>query len=108
MDKRLKHRDREAVRRLRDGLYEGLRSGELSLGEAVRQMQRISGLTQPEFAKHRGVSVQALRQVMAGRGNPTVETLNKIASVFGLEVGFVPRAPRQRATTPPSGPPDSP
>lgn len=93
MDKRIKHRDREAVRQLRDALYEGLQRRELSLGEAVRQMQRLSGLTQPEFAAHRGVSVQALRQVMSGKGNPTVETLNKIAAVFGLEVGFVPRAP---------------
>jgi DNA-binding phage protein len=91
MDKRLKHRNREAALLLRDALYQGLAKNELSLGEAVRLMQRISGLTQPEFAKHRGVSVQALRQVISGKGNPTVETLNKVAAVFGLEVGFVPR-----------------
>ena len=96
----MKHRDREAVRHLRDALYRGLRDGELSLGEAVRQMQRLSGLTQPEFARHRGVSVQALRQVIAGKGNPTVETLNKIAAVFGLQVGFVPRAPREPLSPP--------
>ena len=49
------------------------------------------GLTQPEFAAHRGISVQALRQIESGRGNPTVETLDKIVAVFGLQVGFVPR-----------------
>jgi hypothetical protein len=29
----------------------------------------------------------------AGKGNPTVETLNKIGEVFGLELGCVPRVP---------------
>jgi hypothetical protein len=30
----------------------------------------------------------------AGKGNPTVETLNKIGEVVGLELGCVPRVPR--------------
>lgn len=98
MDKRVKHRDREAVSQLRDALFQGIAAHELSLGEAVRQMQRISGLTQPEFAAHRGISVQALRQIISGKGNPTVETLNKVAAVFGLEVGFVPRGARGQGT----------
>jgi transcriptional regulator with XRE-family HTH domain len=97
MDKRRKPRDREAVLALRDGLYQGLAAHRLDLAEAVRQMQRVSGLTQPEFAQHRGVSVQALRQIVSGKGNPTVETLNKIGEVFGLEVGFVPRVVRGEA-----------
>lgn len=107
MDKRIRHRDREATQALRDALYQGLAHHQLGTADAVRLMQRISGLTQPEFAQHRGVSVQALRQIVAGKGNPTVETLNKIAAVFGLEVGFVPKArpPRERAATPSSGKP---
>lgn len=54
-------------------------------------MQRASRLTQPEFAAHRGVSTATLRQILAGQGNPTVETINRIVSIFGLEVGLVPR-----------------
>lgn len=54
-------------------------------------MRQASRLTQPEFAKHRNISVAALRQIETGSGNPTMETLNKIASIFGLEVGFVPK-----------------
>lgn len=64
--------------------------------------------TQPEFAKHRGISVQALRQIESGTGNPTVETLNKIASIFTVQVGFcvppggaVGSAPKARATSSP-------
>jgi transcriptional regulator with XRE-family HTH domain len=55
-------------------------------------MRHLSGLTQPQFARHRGISVQALRQIESGTGNPTVKTLDAIAGVFGLRVGFVPKA----------------
>jgi uncharacterized protein YegP (UPF0339 family) len=66
-------------------------------------MRKVSGLTQQEFAAHRGVSVQALKQLEQGRGNPTVETLNKLAAVFGLEVGLKPkRRPTMRRTAPPA------
>lgn len=41
--------------------------------------------------KHRKVSTRVLKEIMAGTSNPTVETLNKIGGIFGLEVGFVPR-----------------
>ncbi len=79
----------EARTRL-DTLYSSLANGEISIGEAVRRMRHISGLTQPQFAQHRGISVQALRQIESGRGNPTVGTLDAIAKVFGLKTGFVP------------------
>lgn len=89
-------RPKQTDRELREALYRGLETGELDLPRAVKLMQKISKLTQPEFAAHRGISVQALRQIQRGQGNPTVETLNKIVSVFGLEVGFVPKRRSQQ------------
>ncbi len=80
-------------------------TGELTVHEAVAAMRKISRLTQPEFAKHRGISVQALRQIENGSGNPTVETLGKIASIFGLQVGFVRK--RRPAEEPGSAPPQA-
>ena len=43
-----------------EALYAGLASGQIGLADAVRRMRHISGLSQPEFARHRGISVQAL------------------------------------------------
>ncbi len=81
----------EAAQAQREAFYKGVSSGELSIGQAVAAMRKISRLTQPEFAAHRGISVQALRQIESDTGNPTLETLNKVCVIFGLQVGFVPK-----------------
>ena len=92
MDKRRKHSDAELERRLRANFYVAVVAGRMTIGQAVVAMRRISKMTQPEFAKHRGLSVQSLRLIEADKANPTIETLQKIATIFGLEVGFVPRS----------------
>jgi DNA-binding XRE family transcriptional regulator len=70
-------------------LREAIERGEISLGEAVRSMRRISGMNQKAFAqKIVGVSPRVLSEIELGRANPTVETLNKIGRAFGYEVGF--------------------
>lgn len=91
MDKRRTRTDAELERQYRDAFYEAVGSGRLSIGQAVAAMRRISKLTQPEFARHRGLSVQILRRIEADNANPTLDTLEKIAGIFGLQVGFVPK-----------------
>lgn len=73
----------------REKFYADIANGSLTIPEAVVAMRKISRLTQAEFAKHRGVSVQSLKQIEAGTANPTVDTLQKISGIFGLEIGFV-------------------
>jgi len=94
MDKRIKKIDHALERQARDQLVEAVRRGELPFAEGVKQIRKLSKLTQPEFARHRGISLGALRQIESGTGNPQVETLNKIGEVFGLEVGFVIKSKR--------------
>lgn len=52
-------------------------------------MRTISRLTRAEFASHRGVSTKTIKEIESGKGNPTVQTLNRIGQFFGLEVAFV-------------------
>lgn len=90
MDKRIKKPDSpDVAANRREQFYTDIAANTLTISEAVLTMRKISRLTQAEFAKHRGISVQALKQIEAGTANPTVETLQKISSIFGLEVGFV-------------------
>ena len=55
----------------------------------MKAMRKMTGLTQGEFAQHRGVSRRVIQDVERGTGNPTVESLRSIAKLFGLQVGFV-------------------
>jgi transcriptional regulator with XRE-family HTH domain len=89
MSKR-KSMDKAQARERRNRLLESAAAAELSLTEGVREMRAISGLTQEEFARHRGVSARVVKALELGQGNPTVATLNRIGQFFGLEVAFVP------------------
>lgn len=86
MDKRRKPLSKDVARELRKQFYEDVTSGRLSLQDTVKKMRAISGLTQPEFAQHRGVNVKLIRALEAGTANPTINSLNQIADIFGLEV----------------------
>lgn len=81
--------DKETARARRAELYEAVAHGRISLQEAVRQMRKVSRLTQAEFAAHCGVSTKVIKAIEGGHGNPTVQTLNRIGGFFGLEVAFV-------------------
>lgn len=70
-------------------LREAGERGEISLGETVRRMRKISGMNQKVFAqKIVGVSPRVLTEIELGRANPAVETLNKIGRAFGYKVGL--------------------
>jgi len=74
-------------------LIEAIENHELSLGEAVRRMREISGMSQKAYAEHIvGIAPRILAEIERNEGNPTVETLNKIGRPFGYTVGFVPKA----------------
>ncbi|MGB8419897.1 helix-turn-helix domain-containing protein [Paraburkholderia sp.] len=49
----------------------------------------IEFLAQTEFAAHRGVSRRVIQDIERGTGNPTVDSLNSVAKLFGLQAGFV-------------------
>jgi DNA-binding XRE family transcriptional regulator len=88
LDKRRKPIPREIVLADRIQFYRDIEAGKLSLQDAVKKMRAITGLTQPEFAKHRGVSLRVIRELEKGGGNPTVGTINQIAGIFSLEVAL--------------------
>jgi DNA-binding XRE family transcriptional regulator len=82
--------DKTQARERRNRMLQTAAAGELSLTEGVREMRSIAGMTQEEFAQHRGVSARVIKAIELQQGNPTVATLNRIGEFFGLEVAFVP------------------
>lgn len=105
--------DKDEARARRDRLHEQAAGARLPLVEAVREMRAISGMTQDEFARHRGVGARVVKDIETANANPTVATLNRIGALFGLEVAFVPiiqprvpsiEAPDEAASGQPSEP----
>jgi transcriptional regulator with XRE-family HTH domain len=80
----------EETRNRKIALYENVRAGKLSIGQATREMRKIVGLTQKEYAeKVLKIFPRVLLDIENDRGNPTLETLQKVAAPFGFKVGFV-------------------
>lgn len=63
---------------------------ELRLPNAVYELRRSINVSQDKFASILGMTRQHIADIESGRANPTMETLNKIGKVFGLQVGFIP------------------
>jgi DNA-binding XRE family transcriptional regulator len=71
-------------------LIEAIDNHELTVGQAVRRMRKITGMSQKAYAqKIIGISPRVLAEIERDSANPTVETLNKIGRPFGYVVGFV-------------------
>lgn len=71
-------------------LQDAIARGEVSIGEAVRRMRNIVGMSQKDYARRIvGISPRVLAEIERDVANPTVETLNKIGRPFGYEIGFV-------------------
>ena len=82
------HEDTAAAKR---DLINAIANNELTLGQAVRGMRKISGLSQKAYAERIvGIATRILAEIELDKGNPTVETLKKIGRPFGYTVGFVP------------------
>ncbi len=58
----------------------------------LRWMREDLGLTQAELAKLAGVSQPAIAQLESPDSNPTIETLNRVASAMGAQIDFHPSA----------------
>lgn len=52
----------------------------------IKQRRALLSLTQQDLADYAGVSLRIIRSIEAGKGNPSVATLSKIAEVLGLQL----------------------
>lgn len=52
----------------------------------IKERRSILGLTQQDLSDYTGLSTRFIKSVEAGKGNPSIENLDKIAEVLGLEV----------------------
>lgn len=59
-----------------------------SLIETIKNRREMLQVTQEVLAELSGVGLRTLKQFESGKGNPTLETLNKLADALGLVLIF--------------------
>lgn len=63
--------------------------------DTIRMLRKGLRMTVPEYARLSGVSARALHDIESGQGNPSLKTIEKLLTPFGLQVGVI----RPRAST---------
>jgi len=57
-----------------------------TLGERIKKRRKELSITQPHLAELANVSTNTLYKLERGQGNPSIEVLNKLAQVLGMEL----------------------
>lgn len=56
------------------------------LGEAIKSRRNELGITQPHLAELAKVSTNTLYKLERGQGNPSLDVLNKLSEILGMEL----------------------
>lgn len=58
------------------------------IGEAIKNRRKELDIIQPHLAELAQISVNTLYKLEKGQGNPSLEVINKLAEVLGMEIVF--------------------
>jgi len=61
--------------------------------KALKVRRKELGVTQDYLAELAGVGLRTLKEIESGKGNPTFETLNKLAEILGMELKLEVKKP---------------
>jgi len=64
------------------------------LGEQIKNRRKVLRITQPDLAEMAGISINTLYKIERGQANPTVQILNKIADILGMEIKLEVKQPK--------------
>ena len=57
-------------------------------GEAIKNRRKDLEITQPHLAELAQISINTLYKLETGQGNPSLDVINKLAEVLGMELNF--------------------
>jgi transcriptional regulator with XRE-family HTH domain len=68
-----------------------------AIGAHIRRARLAAGLSQEDAAARSGVGYKRWQEIEGGSANPTIRTLDRIATTLGVEIWNIMRkAPRAR------------
>ncbi|MBM6865373.1 MULTISPECIES: helix-turn-helix domain-containing protein [Bacteroides] len=58
----------------------------MKYGNLIKERRTLLGLTQQDLSDYTGLSVRIIKSIEAQQGNPSLNTLERIAEILGLEI----------------------
>ena len=65
----------------------------MSLKEIMKQRREFLSLSQQDLAEMAEVGLATIKDIERGKGNPALNTINKILAVLGVEIEYKIRRP---------------
>jgi len=62
------------------------KSYSMNLGRIIKDRRAVLGISQQDLSDFSGVGISTVKDLERGVGNPSIETLQKILDVVGLEI----------------------
>ena len=58
------------------------------LADKLKAQRKLTSITQRDLAELADISIQTVIQLESGVANPTLDVMNKVGSVLGLEISM--------------------
>lgn len=58
----------------------------MKLSEAMKSRRKTLGISQLDLAEMSGVSLATVKDIERGKGNPSLNTVQKILDILGMEI----------------------
>lgn len=58
----------------------------MGLSETMKSRRKTFGLSQQNLAEMSGVSLATIKDIERGKGNPSLNTVQKILDILGMEI----------------------
>ena len=76
----------------------------VTVGIRLRERRRSLAILQEDLAGLAGISVHTLSNIESGKGNPSLDVLERLLDCLGLQLTIAPRVPESGAPAAPSQP----
>ena len=61
----------------------------IQIGSEIKKRRKLLKITQSDLAEISGISLRSLKEIETGKGNPTIEQLQKILNPLGLIIKII-------------------
>lgn len=60
----------------------------MDIKEVMKDQRKKLGISQQDLAEMADVGITTIKQIEAGKGNPSLSTIEKILEVLGMEIKY--------------------